>query len=566
MINFNTKNIRIWENVFRLVSLVCLLFLFIGWYLSYLSLEIIWVTILVYLLMLLVFIGIRLILSASNGAINRLLNEIESSKTSISGKMALDLELIFTNYNSIKEEIVRVNSTVQNIENKIAESSYRIISDLLVISEMASTSNNNLNAKMNSNFSELFAAMRLINELIESSHKKFSQEIVDIKTREYDNWISLKICIDKLTNETSVIRDFSVDMHNKITDENSSKEKLNRDFELVFGSLHKIDSQILYVHTALNNYINLLKSVDENIHLANSLLSGNLDNTAVIANEVKRVFSEFGNMHLEKLEQQVDKLISEYADFTYVKGEQESGLKSISENWEKFNLFFIERTNWLNNNMKWKVDEHYKRLDALFSIYNYVNHNTFFPNFVDWSISSDSAYLILKYFLESKDGIILDIGSGSSTFLFSLISKGKHSRRIISLDNDLYYYNKTKTLLQLNNTYDNIELYHVPLKTYEINQKEWIWYDISKIDFGTQKIAMIMVDGPAGNVQKNSRYPACALLEKYIRKDTVIILDDGHREDEKEVVNIWKDEFSLASKFYNTSKGLFVLSKDKSAL
>lgn len=86
---------------------------------------------------------------------------------------------------------------------------------------------------------------------------------------------------------------------------------------------------------------------------------------------------------------------------------------------------------------------------------------------------------------------------------------------------------------------------HAPLVKTLIDDREWLWYDITGFDSGGDKIDMLVVDGPPGNTQNVARYPAMPVLYDRLAGDCVVMLDDYNRKDEQQAVQMWKDKYSL---------------------
>lgn len=73
----------------------------------------------------------------------------------------------------------------------------------------------------------------------------------------------------------------------------------------------------------------------------------------------------------------------------------------------------------------------------------------------------------------------------------------------------------------------------------------------------------MLVDGPPGQIQKHSRYPAIPLLKSYFSKKITIVLDDSTRQDEVEIVDRWiseNPEFLLTK--ISTQKGMSVIKQN----
>jgi hypothetical protein len=73
----------------------------------------------------------------------------------------------------------------------------------------------------------------------------------------------------------------------------------------------------------------------------------------------------------------------------------------------------------------------------------------------------------------------------------------------------------------------------------------------------------LVVDGPPGNIQRLSRYPALPLLYGHLNDRSTIIVDDGRREDEREIVARWEKEFThISATFLGLEKGAYIVHKN----
>ncbi|MBI4645379.1 MAG: class I SAM-dependent methyltransferase [Bacteroidia bacterium] len=214
----------------------------------------------------------------------------------------------------------------------------------------------------------------------------------------------------------------------------------------------------------------------------------------------------------------------------------------------------------LISSMKWELSTTYDRIDALLSIHQLIELNNSLPIMNDWTISSDFGQVLIKNILSQSNGDVIDIGSGITTILSGYALKKRGNGKVISLEHDTEYFKKTKLLIEEHKLDEIIELYHCPLIEYDINGEKWLWYDIQNIKF-SNNIGIIIVDGPPGSIQNMARFPAIPILKKYIGEKTIILLDDGGREDEKKVAETWESCYNLKKRFIKNHKGLFELYK-----
>ena len=71
---------------------------------------------------------------------------------------------------------------------------------------------------------------------------------------------------------------------------------------------------------------------------------------------------------------------------------------------------------------------------------------------------------------------------------------------------------------------------------------------------------MLVIDGPSGFRQKNSRYPALPLLFDQLAPNCVVFLDDAARHDEREIVKLWQAAYpNVKHDYADTEPGCSVL-------
>lgn len=232
------------------------------------------------------------------------------------------------------------------------------------------------------------------------------------------------------------------------------------------------------------------------------------------------------------------------------------------------NIFWMERVSELSakvNQLKGELSATYRnelnatynRLDALFSIHHLLEINSPLPIMRGWAIFSDFGHCLVTTILGMKGDNVIDVGSGISTILSGYAIKKRGHGRVFSLEHDEVYFERTKRLIIEHELTEFVDLRFCPLSEYIIGGDTWPWYDLSKIQlFGS--IGVMIVDGPPYITRKMARFPAIPLLHDYISLDTVILLDDGAREDEQQIAKAWCEEFNLDSQFVKSYKGIFI--------
>ncbi len=211
------------------------------------------------------------------------------------------------------------------------------------------------------------------------------------------------------------------------------------------------------------------------------------------------------------------------------------------------------------------MKEEFKQFESYVQLQKFLDFS--FPlNFTrGWAASPDYLLVVLRELLKlvkSKGSLtVLELGSGVSTVVIAnALKKFSSSSRLFSLEHDYDYYLKTKEELQLNGL-DNVTLIYAPLVSYQIDGKEWWWYETTelfkKLD---NTVDLIIVDGPPEATQEIARYPVIPIMRDKLSEDFVLVLDDFNRQGEKRAAYLWKRELQVfESDEPETEKGTLVL-------
>jgi len=201
----------------------------------------------------------------------------------------------------------------------------------------------------------------------------------------------------------------------------------------------------------------------------------------------------------------------------------------------------------------------YQQLEALISITSILPLRHPLPPMRGWAISPDFGVLLVAEILKKEPRVVLELGSGVSTLLIAYCLENIGHGRVVSFDHDLNYCEKSRDKIGDHKLGNIAEVVHAPLDEMQLNQGSWDWYDTARIDPDI-KIDLLVIDGPPGQIQDISRYPALPLLHEYLSDDIVILLDDAARTDEKTIVEMWIREFpEFEHEYIPAEKGAAVL-------
>jgi hypothetical protein len=162
-----------------------------------------------------------------------------------------------------------------------------------------------------------------------------------------------------------------------------------------------------------------------------------------------------------------------------------------------------------------------------------------------WAIDPTFAHHLIFKILTLRPSVIVECGGGLSTVIALKTLKNlgiKHT--LYSFDSDEWFIRETKNLLVSEGLYDekNVKLVHAPIDDVHIRGKTYKWYKFDKKILKFKKIDLLVVDGPAGSVSKEARYPAVPFFLPYLETDSSVMLDDFSREDERNIAKRWLEE------------------------
>ena len=190
---------------------------------------------------------------------------------------------------------------------------------------------------------------------------------------------------------------------------------------------------------------------------------------------------------------------------------------------------------------------------AEFAAFQYLSSvlqpKRYMPTVGGWSVQFQVVAHIIDHLLNHpKSNLnVVEVGSGMSTSWIGLALQEIGNSKLISLEHDMKYANKTRNQIKKYDLEDVVTLHLTDLIPHCIENKEYLWYDIKSIKdmlSFNDKIDLVFVDGPPGHIGRLSRYPAFELLSSYMKIGTRVVLDDTDRSEEKEVIQKWISDCS----------------------
>ena len=202
----------------------------------------------------------------------------------------------------------------------------------------------------------------------------------------------------------------------------------------------------------------------------------------------------------------------------------------------------------------------YEQSAALLSVVNTIRPTFPLPASNTWAAAPDLLNQLCRLVLSRRPEHVFEIGSGMSTLTLAYCLRQMGRGRIISLESDAAFAAATRGMLADHNLSDVATVVDAPLRETRIGTQQWVWYDTERIP-ATPSIDLLFVDGPHGMTQPLARYPALPILSPRLAPNSLIVLDDGARADEKTIAERWNREFGLTSEYLDLQKGAFMFTR-----
>lgn len=207
--------------------------------------------------------------------------------------------------------------------------------------------------------------------------------------------------------------------------------------------------------------------------------------------------------------------------------------------------------------------EHVMQIEDLLAVYAYVEPRAPFPRLTSFGATPDFLRMVAELIATKKPGLVLEAGSGISTVVFGYCLEKIDGGRLVSLEHDREYFEKTKQMLVLHGLENRVELVYAPLVDNIVGNEIFQWYDIESLDIN-MPVDLLIVDGPPYWVGAMARYPVVPLFYERFGKDAVVVLDDGYREDEKIIAERWNKEYQdMHLSYTDLLKGSYILTRKK---
>jgi predicted O-methyltransferase YrrM len=190
-----------------------------------------------------------------------------------------------------------------------------------------------------------------------------------------------------------------------------------------------------------------------------------------------------------------------------------------------------------------EVRQSFHQLEALQNLNALLPASDVLPVTRGWAASPDLLMVLVDLVISERPSLVVECGSGASTLWLALaMRRFKIDGRIIALDHDPVFGDKTRGFLARHDVADLAEVRDAPLESFSLDGQEYSWYARSAWEDLTG-IDLLFVDGPPATTGHQARYPALPLLRGSLSPAATAVLDDLVVPDMQEVLRLWLDAY-----------------------
>lgn len=185
----------------------------------------------------------------------------------------------------------------------------------------------------------------------------------------------------------------------------------------------------------------------------------------------------------------------------------------------------------------------YAKVEAHLGLRALVDARAPLPSLGGWALDPEVLYAVAALLWQRRPDLVVECGSGSSSVWLGYLVERLGHGRVVALEHDEHFLRVSRDLVATHGLRDRVEIRHAPLEPWShLGEPPRPWYALGAVD-DLKRIGLLLVDGPPEAVGEQARYPAGPLLIPRCADDAVIVLDDIHRDGEREVSRRWREEW-----------------------
>jgi predicted O-methyltransferase YrrM len=176
-------------------------------------------------------------------------------------------------------------------------------------------------------------------------------------------------------------------------------------------------------------------------------------------------------------------------------------------------------------------------VEALFQLFDGFPPRAPMPSSGGFALNPTDLLDLLHLVRTRKPKLVLELGSGTSTVWLAYALE-KSGGRLVSLDHDPGYAEKTRAMLAAHGLTAVAEVRDAPLRPVLLDGRNFPWYDTDALA-DLHAVDLLLIDGPPEKTGPDARYPAMRVLEDKLADAATVVFDDAHRQDEQQALRKW---------------------------
>jgi predicted O-methyltransferase YrrM len=177
-------------------------------------------------------------------------------------------------------------------------------------------------------------------------------------------------------------------------------------------------------------------------------------------------------------------------------------------------------------------------MEALTQLFQRIKPRAPMPSSARWALNPTGLLQLVWLIEQHRPGIIVELGSGTSTVWMGYALEQAGGGRLVSLEHLPEFADRTRKLVDIHGLGKLIEVRNAPLRPLQLGEATKLWYASEALG-DLPEIDLLFVDGPPGPTAPQARYPALPVLSDRLADGATVVLDDASRADEATIVERW---------------------------
>ncbi len=162
-----------------------------------------------------------------------------------------------------------------------------------------------------------------------------------------------------------------------------------------------------------------------------------------------------------------------------------------------------------------------------------------------WAMEPTDMQNLLATIQYQQYRTVVECGAGMSTLLVGKLLKQLGEGHLYSLEEEDKWYDVIRAAVAYNDLTEYVTVIHAPLEPNDYSGALWYAAEQARpILEAVDRIDVLIIDGPKSE-SALSRSPALPFFAGVMNDNSLIVLDDSRRKNEKAVIDHWRKQFDI---------------------